>query len=390
MPETIDILQQFAALLASETDDAARARLIARAKMLGAQDAPDEAFEPPVTSLADYLATPIENPPSLVYPTICVRGEITATLGRAGKGKTTMNLNRLLRWGAGLPMYDGFCDSEGKSYLAPEEPIRSLIIENEGSAGMFHHKMGVMMNAPGHLSAAQRKLAGENVLVWGNGGYQGVKFDEQAWLDKIRRGLEKHQPDILFVEPFRSLWKGEENSSTDMAIVVDNMVAMATDYKCAVILSHHERKSGAGDDGELMSAGRGSTVLEGVVALMENFQSVKAGDFREITWSKARYLQPPPPVRLEFSAPEGWYRWCPDGEVDQSILEVLGENSEEPMNRSDLAEITGETKSKLNAALNRLVKDKKVKQHKSIQTGAGSTGYRYSLAGADTNEGLGF
>ena len=109
-----------------------------------------------------------------------------------------------------------------------------------------------------------------------------------------------------------------------MATVIDNILGMATDFNCGVILSHHERKSGAGEDGELMSAGRGSTVLEGAVAVMENFQSAKGGDFRELTWSKARYLQPPPPVRLEYSFETGWYRHVPEDELEQAILHGAG------------------------------------------------------------------
>ena len=111
------------------------ARAVARVKLLALQDVPEESFEPPVTSLGEYLDTPIPIPPSLVWPTIVVRGEITATLGRAGKGKTTMNLNRILRWGCGRPLYDSFRDKEGKPYLAPTDPIKSLIIENEGLGG---------------------------------------------------------------------------------------------------------------------------------------------------------------------------------------------------------------------------------------------------------------
>ena len=53
---------------------------------------------------------------------------------------------------------------------------------------------------------------------------------------------------------------------------------------------------------------------------MENFQSAKGGDFRELTWSKARYLQPPPPVRLEYSFETGWYRHVPEDELEAAIL----------------------------------------------------------------------
>lgn len=381
---TDSVVQQFAAFLAAEPNEAKRAQIIQRAKMLALNEAKEEVFEPPIMSLGDYLDTAIEIPPSLVWPTICVRGELTATLGRAGKGKTTMNLNRILRWGAGLPLFDTFTNGEGEAYLKPPEPLRILIIENEGSAGMFHHKVGIMVNNCGDiLKDEDRKLIRENVMVWGDGGYSGLKLDDTAMLNKVRAGCEKFEPDIVFIEPFRSLWKGEENSSTDMAVIVDNLIAMATDYSCGVILSHHERKSGAGEDGELMSAGRGSTVLEGAVALMENFQSVKGGDFRELTWSKARYLQPPPPTRFKYDPETNWYNHVPLDEIENSILVALTENDGEPMSVNEMAESLNEKKTKLYPILAQLSKEGRLRKMPSQSNGEGSTGNRYRLPSAD-------
>lgn len=376
----------FVTLLAEQTDPADIQKLLHRAKLLAMNTVPDEAFEPPVTPLGQYLDTPIEVPPALVHPTIVVRGEITATLGRAGYGKTTMNLNRLLRWGAGLPLFDSFASPEGEHYLMPDKPLRVLIIENEGSAGMFHQKIGVMLNNGGNLNLEQKDLIRENVWVWGDGGYSGLKLDDPAMLHKVRQGVEKVDPDIIFIEPFRSLWKGEENSSTDMANMVDNLVAMATDYGCGVILSHHERKSGAGEDGELMSAGRGSTVLEGVVALMENFQKVKGPtDYRELTWSKARYLQPPPPTRMEYDSASMWYRHVALDEIEAIVIRAL-EEAQTFLTVSQLTEETGESDKKLRQILRSLVDAGRVKKAQNISDGRGSTGAGYRLPSGDAEQ----
>jgi RecA-family ATPase len=384
---TESIVQQFAQLLSETENDAKRAQLIKRAQMLAMNQAAPEAFEPPITTLGEYLDTPIEIPPALVSPTIVVRGELTATLGRAGYGKTTMNLNRIVRWAAGKPFFDTFTDGDGNPYLMPEKPLRILIIENEGSAGMFHHKMGVMVNNCGKiLSDTDRSLVRENVMVWGDGGYSGLKLDDPAMLNKVRMGCEKHDPDILFIEPFRSLWKGEENSSTDMANMVDNLVALATDFSLGVVLSHHERKSGAGEDGELMSAGRGSTVLEGVVALMENWQKAKGGDYREITWSKARYLQAPPPTRVEYKSDLMWYTHVPMDEIENSVVAAISQNGEEPMSVTELSEDLQENKNKLYPILARLAEDGRLRKLPSQSNGEGSTGHRYRLPSGDNED----
>lgn len=383
---TKSVVDAFAALLAEQDDSAKRAQIIKRAQMLALNQAKPEAFEPPITTLGEYLDTPIDVPPSVVWPTICVRGEITATLGRAGFGKTTFTTCRLLRWAAGKPLFDTFMTDEDNHYLMPEKPLRTLIIENEGSAGMFHQKLGIMVNKCGSiLSDEDRSLIRENVLIWGDGGYSGLKLDDDATLNKVRAGVEKFEPDIVFIEPFRSLWRGEENSSTDMALIVDNLVALATDYGCSVMLSHHERKGGAGED-DLMSAGRGSTVLEGVVATMENFQKVKGGDYREVTWSKARYLQPPPPPRMRYDPETHWYVHVPADEIENNVMLALRANGDEPMTIKDMSEDLGETPAKLRPILNDMAKEGRVKKMPSISNGEGSTGARYRLVMGDSNE----
>lgn len=372
-----EIERAFVSMLA-RTPEADRARILARSKIRAAEATDvEEFFTPDITRMREYLAKPIPIPPSLVWPTIVVRGEITTTLGRAGKGKTTMNLNRIFAWAAGESLFPGWADEDGNEYLRPEKPLKTLIAENEGNAGMFHQKVGLLLNK-GRLNEKAKEMALDNLWVHGDGGYSGMKLDNDEGVRRLRAAIEKCRPDVVFIEPFRSLWRGEENSATDMAVVVDNIVAMATDYDCGIILSHHAKK-GMGDDDEKMSQARGSTVLEGIVAVMENFESVKNGEYREMTWSKARYLEPPAPVRMEWQRETGWYAWVPTTVIEDEIVKELRKSDDEPMTTSDLHEATGETKGKLTKALNKLYDEKRVVRLPSEYSGGGSTGYRWRL-----------
>lgn len=389
---TDSAVQNFASLLAAADTDAERARLISRAKMLAVKEVPEEKLAPPIKTVGEYLASEIPIPPALVTPTLVVRGEITTTLGRAGKGKTTYNLNRIIRWSAGKPLFDDFRNKEEEAYLMPYKPLKTLVIENEGSAGMFHTKLKKMINAPGYLTDEEKELVNENMLIWGDGGWQGVKLDDPNVLNTVREGCEIWEPDILFIEPFRGLWKGEENSSTDMANVIDNIIGIATDYKCGVILSHHEKKGGAGED-DPMSAARGSTVLEGAVAVMENFRAVKDEKYREVTWSKARYLQPPPSMRMEFQRDDEWYAFVPFDEIEQQVIETLQENEDEPLTKSELCEAMDEEPRKLARILTKMHEDEKIKRMPPSRGQNGSSGYRYRLPspqGDDDEKGMGF
>lgn len=382
-------LVEFAQLLAGK-DEAGRLSLIAHAKLLAMNAAEPEAFEAPIETLGNYLAREIPVPPILVEPALVVRGGITCTIGRAGKGKTQMNVNRILRWACGTPMFTGIKTVDGRGVLEPSDPLKILVIENEGSPGMFHQQITTMVNAEGYLLKAEQEMVKENVLIWGDGGYSGLKLDDEKHLNMIQAGCEKWEPDIVFIEPFRGLWQGDENSSTDMAAVADALSSIAATFDCGVILTHHERKSGAGEDGEKMSAGRGSTVLEGVVATMENFEPAKGGDYRELSWSKIRYGGGVKvfPVRMEWQTGDYWYNHVPLEQTEQSILEALAKQPDDPMTIHELHEETGESETRLRSVLKDLVAATKIKKIPSQYTGAGSTGNRFRLllSAGDTDD----
>jgi len=380
---------QFAAWLAT-LEPAKQSAALSRARLSAINATPQEAFEPPIRTLGQYLLDSIEVPPVLVEPFIVVRGGITCTIGRAGKGKTVMNLNRIFKWAAGEPLFKDFTDKDGVPLLTPTNPdgLKILVIENEGAGGLFHRQVGIMLHAEGYLNDAQRDRVKENVLIWGDGGYSNLKLDDPVRIKQVKDGCDKWQPDIVFVEPFRGLWTGEENSATDMAVVVDALSDIASEHGCGIMLAHHERKSGAGEDGEKMSAGRGSTVLEGAVSVMENFESAKKGDYRELSWSKSRHGPTPHPARMEWDAEAWWYKHVPTSLLDETILTALSENSDEPMTLTDLMEATNEKRDTLRKHAEGLVKTNRLRRLPSVSDGRGSTGARYRLVQLESTGGI--
>lgn len=383
-------VREFAEFLATIKDPATVDRALTQAKMLAAASAPAETFEPLIRTLGEYLDSEIVVPPELVSPYQVVRGGLNAVIGRSGKGKTVMSLNRILRWAAGKPLFDKLKDKDGNTVLTPiDGPLRTLIIENEGAAGMFHRQIGIMLNSGDYLTDEDRKMVKENVLIWGDGGYSNLKVDDPAKWNPVRAGIEKHRPDIVFVEPFRTLWKGEENSATEMSAVVDGLIQVAAEFECAVLIAHHEKKGGAGED-DKMSAARGSTVLENLVTVMENFEGVKGVDQRELSWSKSRHAKAPNAIRMEWDEHSWWYRWVPTSEIEQAILDAFRTHSDGgAMSISDLHEATGQTKEQLRRLCAKLTDDKRLLRLKSESDANGSTGYRYALAGEDTGEKFG-
>lgn len=350
-------------------------RKLATARIAGLIEAtapPAEAAEasaPPVRNLTTYLDEKIEVPPFLVSEGQVVRGEITVMIARAGKGKTTLGMNRIIRWAAGRPLFDGLTESQ-----VPVEPLKMLLIENEGVAYFMQEKLGILHTFGAGLTDDEKELAGENAMVWGDGGYSGLKIDRERDLDQLRRAADTLEPDIIMLEPFRGIWSGEENDATAMEAVLDDLVALGSEFNCGILLSHHERKGGAGEDGEEMSRARGSGDLEGKVAVMEHWRSVHNDDFRELGWSKSRYGKKMPTIRLTFDHPSWRYSVVPDDEVNAGILGVMNEDPDSWYRREELMEALNEGEAKIKNALERLQKEERVVKKKGEPQG-----WRYRL-----------
>ena len=372
-----------ARFLAQITDEDERKKVLRQVQMLAANSAPPEAFQAPIRTAREYLAAEIEVPPIVIgtekYP-VLVRGGLNARIARAGKGKTVGTMNQFIRWAAGLPWFDDWVDLNGNHYYAPADgPVRTLVVENEGAGGLFHKQLKDMFDAGvPYLTDEQRELALDNMHVWGDGGYAGIKLDDPEKLNQIREGIAQCKPDLVLIEPFRGLWNGDENSSTDMGKVADALVEIASDFQCAVLITHHENKSGGGEGADEMSRARGSTVLEGVVTVMEIWQGVQGDDYRELSQAKNRHGKKTPAVRVEWDSDAWWYSYVPDSDVAEAIIECLT-NAEEPMTVKDLSEATGETEAKIRKHAKDLYNDGKLKQMASESNGRGSTGIRYRL-----------
>lgn len=295
-----------------------------------------EAARPPVRKLGEYLDAPIETPPMLVEPGLVARGAITAMTSRGGKGKTAVSLNRLLRWSMGKPLFDELPD-----VLAPTAPLRVLLIENEGVAGHFQEVVSTILGEGGYTDE-EIATARENVWVWGDGGWSGLKVDREEDLSMISRACAFVQPDILFVEPFRGLWTGEENSATDMANVMDSLNGLANQHQMAVMLTHHETKSGP-ENGDPMNAARGSGVITDLAAVVERWKPVKGNRQRELEWTKTRFREAPAPVRMEYVRKSWSYRYVAEDEKARAAIQAFQLDSDAWHSIGDLAEEMGET-----------------------------------------------
>lgn len=352
-----------------------QAQILAQIRLMAVNDTPaDELLKAPISTLGEYLALEIPTPPEIVKPGIIVRGEIGTMTSRAGKGKTTFLMNCMMRWAAGLPLFDDLPD-----LLNPgvEGGVKSLIIENEGSAGYFQDRMLDLLNNGGY-DDAQKEQIKNNMLIWGDGSYSGVKVDDTSKLELLRRGVKKHRPDLVFLDPFRSIWTGDENDGSQMNDALDNLMELCHDFDCSVFLNHHENKGK--DNMDAMDASRGSSVFEGAVATMMRWSHVKNGAQSELSFSKMRYKPKsgnPAPIRMRFDFDTWTYEHVGESALDRQVMELLGESEMTLLTIAEIAEELDESDRKIRARLKIMVADKRVQ--KIAERGA----HRYRLITAE-------
>lgn len=286
---------------------------------INASTAPDT--PPPIRSLEEYLAADLSAPPELVAPTMIVKGGITATVADGGTGKTSMALNRILCWAAGLQPWP-------ITPYTPAQPIRTLVIENEGAGRLFQDKIRDMITGITRQDLLDRlDEVKRNVLVWGDGGYAGIRLDEPKWYTQVARGIDEHRPDMVFIEPFSRLGSFDENSNTEVNAFVSMLEELAAKYQTAIYLCHHKTKGWTEDPLDLQYKSRGASALGDAVTYFEFMRHAAGGGERELDCTKNKFADRPGPFRFKWREDNsGWYDFIsPEAKLTQ-VVQALDES----------------------------------------------------------------
>jgi hypothetical protein len=124
-----------------------------------------------------------------------------------------------------------------------------LVLE-EGRPRAIHDRLSALRfppDAPVHI--AHRK---------------GVHLENKTVHAQMAEHLRAHEAPVLILDPFSSLFLGDENDTRAVNQAKEQIQALATiNERALIVLLHHTSKSGERGDGPLIYAARGSTVLPG-------------------------------------------------------------------------------------------------------------------------------
>ncbi len=174
-----------------------------------------------------------EQPPDVPWLVdgLVVRGNVTMLAGAPGEGKSLLV----------LALAAGIAAGESVAGIRCEQG-RVVVLDAEQSSTETHRRVRGLGVPPGVMIAT---LDG---------------FDLARHLDHVGRICADHQPDLLVLDSFRSLWHGDENDTARVAAVLDPLRGLAREHGTAIVLLHHVAKAGSGGY-------RGSTAIAASVEL---------------------------------------------------------------------------------------------------------------------------
>ncbi|ATB44837.1 AAA family ATPase [Corallococcus macrosporus] len=100
---------------------------------------------------------------------------------------------------------------------------------------------------------------------------KGVRLEDAAIREQIATHLCAHEAPVLVLDPFSSLFLGNENDTEAVNQAKEHIQSLATiNPRALIVLVHHTSKAGERGEGPPIHAARGSTVLSGWADMQVN------------------------------------------------------------------------------------------------------------------------
>jgi archaellum biogenesis ATPase FlaH len=149
---------------------------------------------------------------------ILAKGHLTGLAGPEGEGKSLLSLALGCCLAGGEPVA-GF---------AAAEKGRVLVIDAENGVGEIHRRVRA-------LGLTDR--ASDSITF-----FAAEALDLRRDLEMLAALVDTERPDLLVLDSFRSLWGGDENTSDQVAPVLDGLRNLGRSRNVAILLLHHTTK----------------------------------------------------------------------------------------------------------------------------------------------------
>jgi hypothetical protein len=166
------------------------------------------------------LVTTPPEPLDWIAEGIYARGKLTLFGGREKGGKSLVQL------GLAVCMASGGGEIAGISV----KPGTVLIIDAENGEREIHRRLRAIGLKPEH---SERLVCAE-----------ARGFDLREDLGQVVDLIDRYEPDLLLLDSFRALWRGDERDEAQVADALDPLRELSHDRVLAAGLTHHAQKAG--------------------------------------------------------------------------------------------------------------------------------------------------
>jgi hypothetical protein len=175
-----------------------------------------------------------KDPDELLKSRYLGRGGGLLLVGPTGIGKSTIAMQCSVQWALGKAAFE----------IEPKDNLKSLIIQAENDdVDMVEMFNGVCEAL--EIKDTERENTGKNIIVAREDATAGSDF----FLKVVRPMVEKHKPQLLWIDPALAFLGGESNSQKDVGNFLRTLLnPLIREFKCGAIVLHHTNKPPSGKD----------------------------------------------------------------------------------------------------------------------------------------------
>lgn len=208
------------------------------------------------------------------------RGDGAVLSSTSGMGKSSMSVQMAVLFALGHPAFG----------IPPNGPLRSLIIQSEDSDGDVAEIWASIAHVL-KLSAAELQQVQERVLVVNDRTNRGQKF-----IAGLRRLIQAHQPDLVWINPLQAFMDGDVTDSRDLgAFLREGLNGLNDPPAFGYIIVHHTTKPATGKDRaerlwhEVMyDMAGGAEIINWARAILSLRAAKQEGDFNLVLAKRGR------------------------------------------------------------------------------------------------------
>jgi hypothetical protein len=198
--------------------------------------------EPPASKpLTDLKRREVNDPTELLRTGYLCQGGGLLLCGPTGIGKSSLAMQAMILWGLGRACFG----------IAPVKPLKSLLIQAENDDGdTAEMRDGVTTGL--ELPSTQIQSALANITV----ACEDTRTAEAFTALTLAPLLEKHRPDLVWIDPALAYLGGEANSQKDVGGFLRNLVnPLLHRFECGGIIITHTNKPPTGHEKPNWQAG---------------------------------------------------------------------------------------------------------------------------------------